>query len=127
MTDNPKPKYNSLKLLIYFVNKYNQNNETKYIRNDGRDLAILKRIRTLFEEYYDQLGDPYAFIDFCLEQNKGRTIDPRYLLNVTKKKLGVVKQLNKGVKPPLPSTDELDQWIETEQVKWQEKFKHDLN
>lgn len=110
-----KSKHNTLRLLVYFQNKFQQTYTQPYQVVPGKDLTVMKRIKVLFETN-PQLGDLYSFIDFCLQQNPNRPVGTPYLLKVAQTKLGVVPKQNKIKTIAIPDVvgqDVLD-WIKAE-------------
>lgn len=90
-TPGKQPKLNTLKLLNYFMSGFLRTYGQPYSVTQGKDLAIMKRVKVAFEENL-QLGDIYTFMDLCLEHNKKKFIGTPYLLSVVNRKLGKVKK-----------------------------------
>lgn len=123
MSEQPanKAQFNAMRVLSYFATKYAQQYGQAYVPNTGRDITIIKRMKTIFEEN-GQLADFYLFLDFCFEQNKNKPLSFPYLLKLTNTKFGFVngKKAKDMDTPPLPP--ELQEWAEAERKKWNDKL-----
>lgn len=82
--------------------------------NIGRDLKIMKRVKVLFEENYEELGDILVFMDVCFEQNRSKPIGTPYLLKATNSKLGVQKTKKSSEEFISP---EVAEWLRSEREK----------
>lgn len=110
--DPPKPRHNTLQELNYFRNKFFQTYGTVHELNPGRDIKIMKKVKQLFEEHSEKLGDLRSFVDAMLEQNKNYPIGTPALLGATNQKLKIgTKKREK--EDPIPQ-NVLD-WIQEKQ------------
>lgn len=119
--EHTKPKYNTLKLLSYFQNKFFQTYNIAFQYNAGRDIKLMKKVKTLFEQNL-QLGDVVVFIDLCFKDNPKNQIGTSYLLAVVNRKLGLRKKTTTQTKskPPVEDTTEAD-WAEANKM-WNDRL-----
>lgn len=121
LEDQPKPKYNTLKLLSYFQTKFFNTYAVAFSFNPGRDIKLMKRVKELFEQN-EQLGDLMGFLDLCFKENPTNQISTAYLLAVVNRKLGVRKSTEK-VTPKTPQVDSSvpEDWSDASQM-WDDKL-----
>lgn len=117
--ENKKQKYNTMKVLIYFISKFTETYNIDYDPNMGRDLKIIKRIKTMFEEN-ENLGDLYSFIDFVFDQNKGTSMSTPYLLKLVNNKLGFVH--GQAKKKEVKKYSDSEEWVKKVKDQWDQEF-----
>lgn len=105
-----------MRLLFYFQGKFQQIYKIPYPTIVGRDLAILKRVRDLFEKN-EHLGDVTLFIDLCFEENKSKHISTAYLLKIVNRKLGFIKGQAKPKAKKVDTSVDLVDWLAQERKK----------
>lgn len=123
MSSDSKPnkaQYNAMRLLLHFQSRFVQTYGSAYAVNIGRDLKILKKVKTLFEES-EQLEELYSFIDLCFSSNPTKPISTPYVLKVANKRFGYIKG-----KPEQKQSTEIpvdtQGWLKTERQKWGKKL-----